>query len=187
MKFGEYYRENVSEDITKNPNFISWFKGSKVIDKNGNPLIVYHGTNKYFKSFDPNTIGKNYHESVGGFFFTSRKKSAESYANLNSGEPNILSVYLSIKSPYIDDAIDYWDAVDKFDRNPNYIIMKAKEKDNDGVIINSPTGSLYIAFNSNQIKSVDNNGSFSKSSGNIYEGNYFGVYDEYGFRKGFIK
>ena len=51
MKFTEhYFKEN---DITTNPNFMNWFKGSKVVDKKGNPLVVYHGSkNAGFSVFD---------------------------------------------------------------------------------------------------------------------------------------
>lgn len=34
------------ESFSNHANFKSWFKGSKVIDKNGKPLLVYHGTMK---------------------------------------------------------------------------------------------------------------------------------------------
>ena len=30
----------------------SWFQGSKVVDENGEPLLVYHGTNAHFNQFD---------------------------------------------------------------------------------------------------------------------------------------
>ena len=42
----------VNEDTNINSNFKKWFKNSKVVDKQGNPLVVYHGTNKSFNSFD---------------------------------------------------------------------------------------------------------------------------------------
>lgn len=45
MNFTEFY---LQESITDNPQFMRWFKGSKIVDKNGNPLIVYHGSGKKF-------------------------------------------------------------------------------------------------------------------------------------------
>ncbi len=35
-------------------NFNKWFKGSKVVDEQGSPIVVYHGTSKNFNAFDPN-------------------------------------------------------------------------------------------------------------------------------------
>jgi len=51
MKFTEHYFEENS--MLDNPNFMKWFKGSKVVDKNGKPLVVYHGSkNAGFSVFD---------------------------------------------------------------------------------------------------------------------------------------
>mgnify|MGYP000270098906 CR=1 FL=1 len=33
-------------------NFKKWFGNSKVVDEKGNPIIVYHGTNKDFDDFN---------------------------------------------------------------------------------------------------------------------------------------
>jgi len=42
MNFSKFYfNEHVMLD---NPNFVKWFKGSKVVDYNGNPLRLYHET-----------------------------------------------------------------------------------------------------------------------------------------------
>jgi hypothetical protein len=46
-------------------NFINWFgdwindpqNASKIVDENGEPLVVYHGSAKRFKEFDANKIG----------------------------------------------------------------------------------------------------------------------------------
>ena len=32
--------------------FKNWFKGSKVVDENGDPMIVYHNTKADFKKFN---------------------------------------------------------------------------------------------------------------------------------------
>lgn len=51
--------------------------------------------------------------------------------------------------------------------NPDLYFQTAMENGNDGIIITTPRGNLYVAFEPNQIKSVDNNGDWS-SSDNIY-------------------
>ena len=147
---------------------------SKVVDSNGEPLVVYHGTNADFTVFDRKKIGLNYRESgnseYGGFFFTDRKSSAENFSKDFTGNNNskVMESYLQIVNPYEIEAIDYYDAVDKFDLNSDEIIREALENGNDGIIISSPDGSLYIVFESNQIKSAtDNIGTFDKNNPDI--------------------
>jgi hypothetical protein len=50
---------------------------SKVIDENGKPLVVYHGTSHEFKSFDKNKIGSNFLADKSGFFFTNNTEYEE--------------------------------------------------------------------------------------------------------------
>src|SRR5690606_32293372 len=38
-------------------NFDKWFSGSKIIDNNGKPLVVYHGSDKDFDTFKPKSLG----------------------------------------------------------------------------------------------------------------------------------
>lgn len=67
-----------------NDNFWKWFGDSKVVDNQGKPLVVYHGTNKSFNSFDKLKRGSvtSAKSSMDGFWFTTDKNLAGSYANL---------------------------------------------------------------------------------------------------------
>lgn len=69
-----------SSDLTNTPQFKEWFGESKVLDRNGKPLVVYHGTTHEFESFeDKNQNLDNY--LGGGFYFTdSAKDASENYA-----------------------------------------------------------------------------------------------------------
>lgn len=70
-----------------------FFKDSKVVDENGNLLVVYHGTPNDFTVFDHNKIGKSSGHSYGyGFYFIADKEIANSY-----GESK--EYYLNIKKP----------------------------------------------------------------------------------------
>ena len=51
------------ENVTDTPEFKRWFGNSKVVDKHGNPLVVYHGTKSDISTFD-------IEKSPNGFFFT---------------------------------------------------------------------------------------------------------------------
>jgi len=63
--------------------FKDWFKESKVVDENGEPLIVYHGTNFDFDAFDPKELGKTFKTPTvekEGFFFANNPETAGVYA-----------------------------------------------------------------------------------------------------------
>jgi hypothetical protein len=83
---GTYSKE--SKDIryslrnTDTPAFKQWFKDSKVVDKKGDPLVVYHGTAYDFSEFSPEKLGSNTGapSARAGFFFTARPKTAEYYS-----------------------------------------------------------------------------------------------------------
>ena len=69
---------------------------SKVVDENGEPMVVYHGSNNEFTKFDTARIGSSTGTSDGrGFYFTTDKDYAYSF----SKDGNILSVFLNIDNP----------------------------------------------------------------------------------------
>lgn len=47
-------KSGVRNDQTETPEFKKWFKDSKVVDENGDPLRVFHGTTANFEAFDTN-------------------------------------------------------------------------------------------------------------------------------------
>lgn len=48
-----------SAPVTNSANFQDWFKDSKVVDSEGKPVQVYHGTSEDFESFKPSKDGAN--------------------------------------------------------------------------------------------------------------------------------
>lgn len=79
-------------------NFNKWFKGSKVVEANGDPLLCYHGTtNGGFYTF--NTIEgvdkKTKWQLLFGSHFTNDKEQGELYAK----GKRLMTVFLSIKNP----------------------------------------------------------------------------------------
>lgn len=73
-----------NEIKTETPAFKAWFGDSKVVDADGNPLVVYHGTMGDFEAFDPELAG--YGSSLGeGFYFSnSQADVAANYARQGS-------------------------------------------------------------------------------------------------------
>lgn len=69
---------------------------SKVVDENGEPMVVYHGSNNEFTKFDTARIGSSTGTSDGrGFYFTTDKDYAYSFGKGG----NVLSVFLNIDNP----------------------------------------------------------------------------------------
>lgn len=165
--------------------FARWFGASKVVDEQGQPLVVYHGTVSDFDRFDAERIGANFSMSRGGFFFVSNKEAAWNYAHAAASpggvpvpalKPRVISAYLSLKNPLIVAASDTeWPDM-YFDDNAEDILRRAHRGGHDGVIVhgidpysyNEPR-SIYIAFRPEQIKSATSNaGTFDPADPNIY-------------------
>ena len=146
---------------TETQQFKRWFGKSKVVDENGKPLIVYHGTDADFNVFN---------STDGVYWFSQSQDYAEAMAEERGGN-RIIKAYLSIRNPYYA-AI----APGQFS-DPNFeapIIRKAKSEGYDGVIIESTTNNklaydkFYVVFDPSQIKSAtDNIGTFDSDNPDI--------------------
>ncbi len=68
----EFFQSTLKTDSKE---FKEWFGDSKVVDEKGEPLVVYHGTDKNFNTFN-NT--KNNNPDIAGWF-TSNKEVAEAF------------------------------------------------------------------------------------------------------------
>ena len=102
-------RRNPSQ--TDTAQFRRWFGASKVVDEQGQPLVVYHGTTAGgFDAFRPN-YRKG--EQLGfGIHFAQDRGFAAKYAEdptvARKGKtPKVYGVYLSIQRPLVSDAIVY--------------------------------------------------------------------------------
>lgn len=88
-------------NLINSPAFKKWFDGSKIVDSNGFPLQLYHGTNKEFFEFKKGEYGA--HGQHYGSFFTDDYKQAKLYAEQFRKEegmdPRIIPVFLSLKNP----------------------------------------------------------------------------------------
>ncbi len=95
----EKYEDGGGVDCGCEHDFDKWFKGSKVVDSEGNALVVYHGAYE----LDPTKLKSK------GFFFTDNKENAKSYHNRNNTDNKKYSdfivkpYYLSLKNPLIID------------------------------------------------------------------------------------
>ena len=149
-------------DVVNSKLGLNLENSSKVVDENGEPLVVYHGTKDNFNEFDSKK------QSNKGFWFTPKKNLADGYSMArNSGEiGNVFSVFLNIKNPANND----W--VSKSNPNSEIItndMVSFDELGYDGWIsvIGGKTTSL-VALNPNQIKSATANvGTYSANNNDI--------------------
>ena len=86
------------------PEFKQWFKQSAVIDEDGKPMVMYHGTKADISKFK---LDKKAHRSGNpdGYYFTPSTTDASRYAGENG---NVMPVYLSIQNPFVQGSkVDY--------------------------------------------------------------------------------
>lgn len=167
-RLSEKVNMKVSE-ATQSRQFKRWFgdwqndpaNASKVVNEDGTPKAVYHGTNAEFTVFNSNN---------GTYWFSESSDYAESMAEERGGN-ELMRAFLDIKNPYYAKL-----APGKFS-DPNSearIIREAKNGGYDGVIIEADTtdellkDTFYVVFSPNQIKSAtDNIGTFDKANPDI--------------------
>lgn len=138
---------------TETAAFKSWFNGSKVVDSNGNPLIMYHGTPKSFNQFNTNESGALLGK---GSYFTAALSEASAYADSKSP----MQTYLSIQNPYYVNSV--------MDQVPSR--KELKDLGHDGVILlnEDKTVKWAVAHEPTQIKSATaNSGTFDSSHPDI--------------------
>lgn len=106
--------ENVS--VTDTPEFKRWFGNSKVVDRHGNPKIMYHGKRgddfEWVKKFDKNRFQQNEpHQGGEGFYFTDTFGGALSYTydkDYNTHDKRVGAYYIKIENPAPKEMVDAW-------------------------------------------------------------------------------
>jgi hypothetical protein len=135
---------------TESPEFKSRFEGSKVVDADGAPLRVYHGTAKDFDKFDKNAVGKNFSGYSFGQYFSSSPEEASIYARdfANGARPdsgNIRPSYIAAKNPLeIKTDVVNENASKYIDLNKAEIIEKVLKGGHDAVIVTDYKGNKNI-------------------------------------------
>nr|DAF04756.1 MAG TPA: PolyVal ADP-Ribosyltransferase [Caudoviricetes sp.] len=158
------------KNVTQSQQFKRWFgdwknhpeSASKVVNADGTPKVVYHGTNAEFNTFQ---------QENGAYFFSESRDYAESMADERRGN-RIIEAYLKMKNPYTV-KLPPEQFTDNFAEAP--VIRYAKEHGHDGVIFEYDGSKedlaydkFYVVFDSAQIKSAtDNIGTFDKTNPDI--------------------
>lgn len=145
-----------------------YFADSKVLDTNGRLLVVYHGTNADFYTFEKGHKRTSGMLNFGdGYYFAVDKSTAEMY--MEGKDARILECYINIRNPYV----VYWSRFTQSDYDDisqklngetvNYenVTSKLTQLGYDGVIVkkyNNTTNPIVsvVAFSSEQIKLTSN-------------------------------
>lgn len=177
--------------------FKDWFgdwesnpeESSKAVDENGEPKVVYHGSRNSLTSFDKNYAGKNNPDievSRLGFFFTDDIEEAEYHTGktTNDGDerdgdtPQVYNIFLNLRNPYV--VSTEKNATYYIDNNSQ--VLYSEEYGYDGVIVRGGENTVYMVFDSHNIKSAtENDGSFSSDNTDIrylYTGREDGISPE---------
>lgn len=160
-------------------NFARWFQRSTVIDTEGAPLPVYHGTGYAFEAFDPKTLGRSVTNptTAFGFFFTDDVEDAASWAEKSlrripqSRQQIVLRCYLSLQNPKIltEDAFQYYLRRARAGTIAKHL-AEWKAQGFDGMQTLRSGARWFTAFEPHQVKSTRNSGLFTLGAASLHDG-----------------
>lgn len=210
---------------TETHAFRKWFGKSQVVNDDGSPKMVYHGSGAEFDEFSYEFIGKHGSAEGQGFYFTDSVKMASGYTNGYGGK--LYAGWLKIENPlsndkktmtreklkklismidedgdgiisgYAKNISDYGkpsfyqrelettvNAIYNNHSNDEamireiaytsggmaYVATYLRKMGYDGYVVKDKydDATVYVAFESNQFKSVENVGTFDEETGNFY-------------------
>lgn len=154
--------------------FKNWFgdwmndpeNASKVVDENGEPLVVYHGTPNEFTVFrntqqnDAGWLGK-------GYYFYGVEEESHGYMGKKDG--HLMALFLNIRDPYYLSEEEHDELVERDDVDFSAeFTERIREDGYDGVYYNGDLRQEWMALDSNQIKSAtDNRGTYDPENPDI--------------------
>jgi predicted RNA methylase len=132
-------------------NFWQWFGNSQVIDNQGRPQVVYHGTENSFTIFQHKRIVESAPRNMAGYYF-SDKDFAQTYGD------HLMPAYLKIEHPKEHDKIF------EINKKTDWYTRQGY----DGIITKEKKHPVWVIFNSNQAKSATGNiGQFAPNNPDI--------------------
>ena len=141
---------------------------SKVVDENGEPLVVYHGTNSKWNILDTKMFGKNTDDGYygKGLYLSSIENKAAQYGN-------IMKLFVNIRKPLragTDPNISMKEAIKNVELAENFNRGIDNTEEYDGVLYSGAEGRYeeIVVPTPNQIKSAESNiGTFSRTNDRI--------------------
>jgi hypothetical protein len=179
-------------DQTQTPEFKRWFGKSAVVDAEGKPLVVYHGTAADFTSFDGSRLGSSTgHKSakMGTFFSASQDVAAAFAGEKWEGWPlkrtfvsgaQTMPMYLNIRNPVELSAEQFMQRFVRGSESAQAFREQAESEGFDGVLVRGDAAmsermggdeygaDAWVAFKPEQIKSaIGNRGTFDPDNADI--------------------
>ena len=176
-------KDTAGRELTKEQQ--EFYADSKILDKDGNLLVLYHGTGADFTVFDTKRAGQNYDEwsEYGkGIYLTPSTKLAKYYAeNARGSKTKQMELYANIENPFnvtkavefdIDDLAEKYGLTEfdvSFLKRAGYrltdflrdhnedITAYLTSKGHDGLWdMERGKATQVVAYKENQVKNVDN-------------------------------
>ncbi|MFW2076590.1 PLxRFG domain-containing protein [Acinetobacter sp. ULE_I010] len=144
----------------RTPEFKKWFgdwendtkNSSQVLDENGEPKVVYHGTATEFNEF------KQGHGLLGdGIYLTDSFDTADMYANIRGNNGFVLPLFVNIRSAFKTSGNVSRDKIVDATRSGKY----------QGVVHQFDNQEYIVALESNQMKMAEGNTTFNSASADI--------------------
>ena len=156
---------------------------TKVVDEDGNPKVVYHGTPNNFNAFSKEMFGTSTDRGIwgNGFYFSDSEQYAKTYEKRGDKQGRTLTVFLNIENPLFislrnggnEGAMYFHELMEKHFTDDIYedatrtdeLMSVAQERLSADIVANGYDGIVveytnhidteYVAFEPNQIKSAD--------------------------------
>ncbi|MBR5196793.1 MAG: hypothetical protein IKW42_01090 [Alistipes sp.] len=156
---------------------------SKIVDENGVPKVVYHGTPNNFNAFSKEMFGTSTDRGIwgNGFYFSDSEQYAKTYEKRGDKQGRTLTVFLNIENPLFislrnggnEGAMYFHELMEKHFTDDIYedatrtdeLMSVAQERLSADIVANGYDGIVveytnhidteYVAFEPNQIKSAD--------------------------------
>lgn len=181
------YKLDTKPSQVETPSFKKWFGDSKVVDADGKPLVVYHGTDADFSVFNTDSVHDIDRRRMGAYF-SANPKFAKAYGG------DVVEAYLSIRNPLDIRGLDANSAIDSLpldaakkaelrsafkgndysqygllESAPQIALRKALEDAGyDGIAYTEGYAGAFVVFHPEQIKSATgNNGDFDPANPDI--------------------
>ena len=132
---------------------------TRVVDENGEPLVVYHSTDADFTKFDRARLGENTDLNAGdeaarrmarlGFWFNEKDLREKLYQN------KVVAAYANVKNPYKTTFDELWDVLSETSHEE--LVDGLKRDGYDGIVLEDTEfgGKSFVMFDPEQIKSAN--------------------------------
>lgn len=170
VKTKSNYLDNLVQTASNNPEFRAWFAGSKVVDAKGNPLLVFHATNKDFQNFSRDKLdssGTSISTNLLGFFFTNSADVASTYIAKNfdptkgfKQNAHIKMFFLKMRKPLYISERQYWNLARTSRQEITDYVDRLKGASYDGIIMPSVwrgkgKGYDFVVFDDANIRPIN--------------------------------